>query len=49
MPAVHVAARVSPNGVHAVTASADKTAKVWTLADGECVRTLMPLSCRADR
>ena len=31
---------VSPDSVHVLTASDDKTARVWTLADGKLVRTL---------
>ena len=31
---------VSPDGKHVVTASDDKTARVWLLADGSLVRTL---------
>ena len=35
-----LSAAVSADGVHVVTASADKTARVWRLADGELVREL---------
>ena len=31
---------VTPDGQHVVTASVDKTARVWLLADGSLVRTL---------
>ena len=33
-------AAVSADGVHVVTASEDKTARMWRLADGELVREL---------
>ena len=31
---------VTPYGLHVVTASGDKTARVWLLADGALMRTL---------
>ena len=31
---------VTPDGLHVVTGSNDKTARVWLLADGSHVRTL---------
>eukprot|EP01043_Picozoa_sp_COSAG02_P067473 COSAG02_NODE_10856_length_1845_cov_2.040092_1_plen_496_part_01 len=33
-------ARYSPDGLQVVTASGDKTAKLWSVATGECVATL---------
>ena len=31
---------VTPDGLHVVTGSGDRTARVWLLADGSLVRTL---------
>ena len=36
---------VTPDGLHVVTGSLDRTARVWRLADGSLVRTLEGHSC----